>query len=454
MFGAHPTVRCFFLSAFLALAGFLAACRSPQERVGERLGDLRLFWQTNLVRQTNLPNRELTWAAAAAKLRANNLKLRQSYNDVVNSREAVRQIFRDLIPTLNLRTGVAKKLNDISNVNFDDVTFSADSFFNVPGLVSFGARLYVSRLMQLRAETAYRLTQREQFITLYKLFWAAQDNQTQQDHLANQRTTANAMEEVDPFTGKLMITELDLKTLTLARDNEAIQQQAGEILGDRTYHWIFRTNDLPDLAYDTQALPLSDTNRVAQLQLKLGAIELEAERAELIGIRLRYWPELNIFVSGPPIYQRALGTDKFWDPGEVRASADLFWYIDTRGYIRRQVRQAKRQHAIQRERLQLENVSLIERLVFTQELLRHTTEKWRQINAQIEVLRQVPPVQNYLSLQKYAADYQFLADQQRDLRRQIAELNTLFWFVDETAWPDDLAAPTPLAQNAVTHALH
>jgi hypothetical protein len=75
-------------------------------------------------------------------------------------------------------------------------------------------------------------------------------------------------------------------------------------------------------------------------------------------MKLRYWPELNIFVSGPPVYQRSAGVDRFWDADDVRVSADLFWTLDTRGQLGRAIRQTKRQQELQRERYKEETLAL------------------------------------------------------------------------------------------------
>jgi hypothetical protein len=428
------------VAIFLAIA--TVSCRSPRERVAERMETLRAEWQSNLSRQADLPERALDWAAALDQLRAHNLKLRQARNEVTNSHEAVRQVFRDLTPTLNLRAGVSKNLKSLGSTTIDDVTFSADSFFNIPGLVSFGARLYAARLFQLRAEAAFELTQREQIIELYKVFLLAQDTQLQSEHLTVQRSTAAAIREVDPITGQLLLTEAEIKKLTNERETESLQQRAAELLGSREHLWKFTTNGLPDLVYESDPMPLEDTNRVAQLQMKMVAIELEAARAQQNGIKLRYWPELNLFVSGPPIYQRAFGTDRFWDAGDLRASADLFWYLDTRGYVSRQLRQVRRQQTIQRERLRQESIALIDRLLYTQTLLQAVRDQAKQVDRELEVLKAVPPAQNYPSLMKYAEDYRALVEQQRQLRRELAELKTLFWFVDENAWRDFQAGPS------------
>jgi hypothetical protein len=58
------------------------------------------------------------------------------------------------------------------------------------------------------------------------------------------------------------------------------------------------------------------------------------------------------------------------------------------------------------------------------------------VENELAVLLLVPPAQNYAAFEKYIYDYRSLTQQQLQLKRDLSELNTLFWFVDEDAWPD------------------
>ena len=424
---------------FAALAGLLlsAFCLcgcSPEKKVARHLNQLRYEWQTNVIHQANLPERVLAWNEAIEIMLQNNLKLKQSRMELTTAEEAVRQVFKDLIPTLNLRSGVSKQLTSLDRITADDVTFSANSFFSIPGLVNFSARLYAARLGYLRAHTAYQLAEREQIIDLYRLFNGAEELRQNQTRFSVQQATASAMQQVDPFSGRLMLTELQSREIANEREVESLQDRASALLGSRDYRWIFSTNGLPELRYHEFPLPLTDTNRVAQLQLKLLALELEAARATLQGLKLRYWPELNIFITGPPIYQRYAGEARWWDADALRMNADLFWSVDTRGSLRRMIRQTTRQQALQIERYRQETLSLMNRLMFTQQLIDSVQEQLNRVNLQIQVLLSVPPSPDFLAIERYAQDYRMLTEEQLRLRRELAELNALFWFVDEEAW--------------------
>lgn len=427
-------IRRLAMPACLLFAAAWIGCGSPGKRVDRQVTSLREQWQTNVLRQANLPERSLDWPGAVRVMEAHNLKLRQARTELTNAQENVRQVFKDLIPTVNGRAGVSKRVADLSNIGPDDVTISADSFFNIPGVVSFSARLYAAQLYRLRAEAAAELAHREQMVELYRLFFSAEELRDEERRLQMQRAAAEAMTQVDAFSGRLMMTEMESRELGHARERKALQDRAAELLGSREYRWVFSTNGLPDLRYHAEPLPLADTNRVAQLQLKLLGIELEAARAQLLGLKLRYWPELNIFVSGPPIYQRNAGMDRFWDAEDVRMSADLFWTLDTRGHIGRSIRQTKRAQELQKERQREEALNLMNRLLFTQQLTGSVQRQLARVESQLGLLLAIPPAQNYLAIQKYAYDYRSLTQQQLQLKRELSELNALFWFVDEQAW--------------------
>lgn len=440
----QPGKVLFFL-ILLAIPFLATSCLSPKKRVQRKHDELKLQWQTNIQNQARLKERVIDWPSAVSLMLENNLELRTSRNEITNSQAMVKQIWKDLIPNLNLRAGVTKRLTSLHTTTFDDVNFSADSFFNIPGIVNFSARLYTARLMLLRSQIAYRLAERRQMIELYRLFYGAEEADFQTGRLQTQRATASAMEQIDPFTGRMMQTELRTRELANVRELQNVQDRASKLLGSRDHRWVFATNNLPDLRYHEIPLELTDTNRVAGLQLKLFAVELEAARAQILGMKLRYWPELNIFISSPPLYSRQFGRERWWDADELRASADIFWTIDTRGQLTRLIRQTSRQIEFQKARYREENIELMNRLLFTQELIKSVQDQLQRVDRQLQLLLAVPPPQNYLSVQKYALDYRSLTQQQLRLRRELSELNTLFWFIDEEAWRTQMtAAPAPL----------
>jgi hypothetical protein len=85
----------------------------------------------------------------------------------------------------------------------------------------------------------------------------------------------------------------------------------------------------------------------------------------------------------------------------------------------------------------------MDRLLFTQDLMKRTQQQLERTDKEIQFLLGVPPAQNFLSIQKYAEDYRQLIRQQIQLRHELAEFNALFWFMDEQAWPKLSKVPAP-----------
>jgi hypothetical protein len=412
----------------------LTGCLSPEKKIAKEMNTARAHWQADVARQSVLPMRELNWSEALALLRENNLKLRTARVEVTNCHEQVQQVFRDLIPNVNLRSGITKRLSNIAAFSADDVTFNIDSFFNVPGVVNFDARLFGARIVELRARTAYELALREQTIELYKVFLEATEQADRHAALRTERTLAEAVAKINELSGESLLNDIKNRELGLIKDEENLQIHIGELLMSQSYHWMLSSNDLPAFDYEDRPLPLSDTSRVAQLQIRLAAIELVGAWAQLHGIKLQYWPDLTLFVSGPTIFQRFNGVNHFWSAADATASADVFWSLDTRGRVRQQLRETRRAQELQTEQLKRDSEVLAERLIAAQKIAGTLRDQIHQLDQVLELLEQFPQTLDLNSLLQSADSNRSLHAQRLKLRRDLAELNTLFWFVDDQRW--------------------
>jgi hypothetical protein len=168
--------------------------------------------------------------------------------------------------------------------------------------------------------------------------------------------------------------------------------------------------------------------------MRLVALELVGAWARIVGIKLQYWPEMRLFVSGPPVYTRGNGSDTFFDAEKIRFTADIFWTLDTRGQISRQLRQTRREQDLQIEQVRQQALALIARLLSAQKMVDDLRREITQLDQVIPIVEGVPPAAEFTSIVKAAETRRSLRDQERRLRRELAELNTLFWFVDEQKW--------------------
>jgi len=412
---------------------WLVGCFSAEMRVAEQLPNVHREWQSQVRHQANLQEIEVNWQQAMAQLRVGNLKWRTSRRDVASAKESVSQVYRDLRPSLNVQGGLSRPLLNLPGVTSKDLSFSANSFITLPGVVGFNARKFAADLSLMRAQVAEQIQKRTQVIELYKLTLRSGVNQQNRALAQQQQVMAQRWEALDPVLGRQTMAELRSKETQLELEAQQLQDQIGELLGNRNYRWSIETNSLPVLK-NYEQFELQETSHVGQLQLLLTAIELAGAKARLQGIRLYRWPDLHLYISGPPIYQRAAGTQHMWDAGQVRANANLFWQIDTRGNIARMARGEKQLQALQRARIRLEAQGLISKLMAAKRMLVKYREEETRLTEQARQLAQVPAPLDFRGWQQLFNAQQVLARERQKLFIQSVELKILFWVIDDEAW--------------------
>ena len=412
---------------------WLAGCVSAEKRVAEQLPNVQREWQAQVRRQANLPEKTLDWPQAMAQLRAGNLKWRTSRHDVTNSIEAVQQVYKDLRPSLNVRAGLSRNLVDLPGVTSKDLSFSADSFISLPGVVGFNARKFAADLSLMRAQVVERIQERTQTVELYKLSLRAGVNQQNRDMARQQEVLAQQWEALDPVLGRQTMAELRTEQIQLELEAQQLQGQIGELLGNRNYRWKVETNSLPVLD-DYEQFGLQDTNRVGQLQMKLAAIELAGAKARLQGIQLYHWPDLHLFISGPPIYQRMAGTGHVWNARQVQANANFFWQVDTRGHMGRMARGEKQLQKLQQDRVRLEAQGMISKLLAAKRLLARFREEQIRLNEQVRQMAEIPAPLDFQGWHQLFNAQRVLVRERQKLFIQSVELQTLLWVIDDEAW--------------------
>src|SRR5258705_2386756 len=130
---------------------------------------------------------------------------------------------------------------------------------------------------------------------LYKAILDVQDRREVGAQLEAERAFAQAVQRADPVSGDALARDHTGRLLSFQKDDEVQQGRISDLLGGREWRWNLLTNNMPAFAYEAEPLPLGDTNRIAQLQMRLVAIEIAGEWAREVGIKLQYWPEVNFF---------------------------------------------------------------------------------------------------------------------------------------------------------------
>ena len=426
------------------MATILASgCASPNREVVERIDKLRHESSQLVDEQSSRPLIEISWNEAVRQVQTNNLDMRTSELTLWTASNAVRQVYKDLRPDLNLTASVYKQLNSFSHWAADDVQFSAYSFVNFPGLIGFPRQLYAAKLSELRAQTAHLLLWRQKNIELYLLAKATQEWRERQAALRFQKRITAAVGAVDPAVATKLETESSKQTTQLFEQQQTLLQQTGQLLGDLSKGWLLTSNGLPTLEFSD--FDLRDTNHVGQLQLRLTAIEIEGAVAQLKGIKLQYWPDLYVGIDTPSLVQKYGQSVTYFNADSASANASLYWRLDTKGQIASQLRRGRREFELQLIKIRQEARVQIQKLLSAQRVLPDLQAQIQRLDDLLQLTSELPPPRSFEMFQQSIGSVGAIVEQRRSLQRQVDQLQTAFWLVDDSKWPRlaGLADATP-----------
>lgn len=366
----------------------------------------------------------LTWPEAVARLETHNPKLRAAALERLRAQESYSQVPRSLIPTVNVLAGYNRSLRHGGTTGFDPFTFAINGFFDIPGILNYRARYAAALLGRLRTELAADLIRREQTVELYRTFLAAGMTQLGQSRLAHRRELAD-------HAGQRDRSALVAETSRLEREEAEWRGRLGELLGAPGTPWQPDPATLPTLAYGVDE-PWPEPAALAQLPLRLAALDLVALRARRLGLELQGWPELNVYVTSPAFYQRSSGRESFWSTQDIFAGANVYWAPDTRGHRASERRILDAELAAGRAALVHEASRLADRLQTAIEQLRRLDAELAMLDAQTTALGSRPGQSRLLAR---------VAAQRAELVAGRHEGELVLWFFDDRRWTSPPLSP-------------
>ncbi len=408
-----------------------AGCLSVKDELAREQVALGKSWET--LAETGRPARTLTWDEALAQVRAHNPKVKSSALEVLRAGEALDQVRRSLIPTVNLQAGYNRALDNGANAGFDPFYFATNLFFDVPGLVNFRVRHEAAVLTLTRARLMREMVWREQVTELYRLALA---NGRMEARTARVRRELEALDAVAGPAPRIAAQERNrvqaLQT-RLAGERMELQARLGDVLGLPGVPVAIAAGGLPPLRYE-QAAGRPAPAQLAQLPLRLAAIDLVALRARQLGVRLRSWPEVTVSVSSPTIYRRTDGRDNYWSSSDVFVGLNTYWALDTQGRNASQARLAKAELANRRETLEQEAARMAAKLRLALDSLGRTDARLADLQ---RTLAAAP-----------AAWRGAMLDSRDALEDERHEWQLVLWFFDDAGWPaePDGAKPAAMAR--------
>lgn len=421
------------LVALLALA--LAGCASPSTRLAEREADRADAYREAAARSQTLTPAPLTFTDALASLREHNLELLAARHAIISAEENARQVYKDLLPGANLTASLSRSVTDLANLSRSDLAYSAFAYVNIPGLIQLRLRQYGSRLELIRARWTHELKERELTVQLREAFLRA-------DLLASRRRSLLASLQWETAASPLAGFEADPRGIeresilySLRTEADALQLALAQLVGDDSSLWQPVLSDLPALDYATSPPDYADTTRYGQLFRQLQALDVEAIHLRERGVKLRYWPDLRLSLTSPPLYQYAGGTTSSWDVDQVLFSANTSVPLDIQGNISRQLRETRRARDLQFARMAEQLNITLQRLSASRDALALTARRLRIAELRLEGLRTLPLTQSPDTVRQNLDRLLRLDEQRATLLLERARLEHLFWILDESRWP-------------------
>lgn len=403
----------------VASALLLGGCVHLATELDKQNAAVRTVWDEANHRRADSAVESLGWSDAVARLAAANPKILAAELDLVRAREAFAQVPRSLIPTLDLQAGYNRSLAAGSAATLNPFTFALNGFFDIPGVLNYHARYAAALLGVLHAELAHDLVLREQTVELARVFLDARRAAATEAQLARRRAATAALPagtlpgEDGPPAGRPDPAA------------PAWQGRLGDLLARPGTRWQLADSPPPVPEYGRDGV-WPEPAALAQLPLRLAAVELVALRARQLGLDLRAWPVMNVYVTSPAFFQSAAGQTSFWSSQDLFAGANLDWAFDTHGQRDSDRRVLDAEIAVEQQRMREEAARLADRLQTALDSLRHLDTEAAALAHQRAAIQANDP-SNLALLASVDARLPQLAAERR-------EGDLVLWFFDDARW--------------------
>ena len=422
---------------FVCLIFGFVGCTKPRENLVKQEAE----FQKNLLEQIEVQKERnsstLNWEQALKLLLENNLELESAKESKRMAKEQKQQIFLDLLPTLSLSANLSKALEDLGTITEDDIRLSLFSTVNLPGVISFYSRHYGALLGEIKADTDYKLKERQLIIRLRELFLKHEDYRQKQElkensELISLKPQKSILELLKASPEELLAEQQDFED---RMGEDRLNQETCKLLGSYQYNWQLLSEGLPQFDYASMPLELNNTNAVGVLLRKKQAIDLESLRLSRVLAKLSFFPDINFGMSTPALYTNS-SPDYRFNADRIIISASSVASLDTNLRKTRNLQRVDRQIELQHQTMREE----IERQVADWNLAKtelELVEKELQLaELRLEAINSYEMGSDVAKLRTFLEKRTFLMGQVTSLRQQKARIEGGFWLLDEQKWDD------------------
>ena len=427
-------VRNHFICVTIFLIHF--GCKSVQENLDKQYERVEQIYSETYLQSKSKEIRELSWDAAKEMMLVNNLELQRAKDSLERAKESRSQIYWDLVPTLRLSSNLSKALSEVGSIESEDMRLNIFSTINFPGLINLYSRKYTALLAEIKSEWDLKLKRRQLVIRLRKLFLEYSDFETRKGNVEKTQLWS-ASENKKPAELLASTPEeilIEQQAFNLRISENQLSQTISKILGNFKYNWRLLKDGIPKLSYVDNPLDLNRTDKLGVLLRQKQAADLEALRLTEFSTKLRYFPDLNLGVSSPPLYRVGNGVETGFSADDLVFRASSGFSLDTSLRVTRQLKNVRRQIEFQNRFMREQIREQIQRAFLAQEELVLVERELGLANLRLETLDAQPRSNELDETRVYLEKRFVLIGRVSSLQIRKARIEGGFWLLDEEEW--------------------
>ena len=427
------------ISAWTLIITLLGGCKSVHQNLGEQFDRVEKIYSETYDQNRVLENKQIGWGEALSIMLKNNLELQRAQDSLERARESRAQIYWDLVPSLRFSASLSKALTDVGQIESDDLRFSIFSTINFPGLINLYSRKYTALLAEIKAGWDLKLKKRQLTIRLRELFLEYEAFRTRKSNIEKTQLW-NAKENKKPSdllatTPEEILVEQQACNVRISENQ--LSQSIAKILGNFDYSWELNASAIPPLDYVNDPLDLNNTKRLGVLLRQKQAADLEALRLTEFSTKLRYFPDLNLGVSSPPLYRVGNGNESSFSADDLVFRASSGFPLDTSLRVTRQLKNVRRQIEFQNRYMREEIREQIQRAFLAQTEIQLVDRELDLAKLRLETLDAQPKSTELDQVRIFLEKRFVLIERVSSLQIRKARLEGGFWLLDEDGWIDE-----------------